>query len=98
MQKVMKSLRNIALFTISFLTFSIVNAQNCDSMRFTEMPVFTNIEVDSTINVVYGTAVNWLGISEDLQSNIYYPKFDLDTLEKRPFILLLHGGSFLIKL
>jgi hypothetical protein len=91
----MKSLSIIALFTLILFTFSIADAQYCNGTRFTEMPVFTNIEIDSTMNVVYGNAVNWLGLPENLESNIYYPKFSLDTLIKRPFIMLLHGGSFL---
>ena len=92
---VMKSIRIIALVTFSVFAFSVTDAQYCDGKRFTEFPIFTDFEVDSAMNVIYGNAVNWVGVPEDLKANIYYPKIGIDTLEKRPFILELHSGSFL---
>jgi len=91
----MKSLRKAALVILIFFTCSYTYAQYCDGIRFTEMPVFTEAEIDSAMGIVYGNASSWLGITEHLGSNIFFPKLSLDSLTRRPFILLLHGGSFL---
>jgi hypothetical protein len=93
----MKSVFSIAFIILNFVIFSIVKAQYCEGLRFTETPVFTESEIDSVKNVTYGNAVDWLGVAGDLKSNVYFPKFCVDTLGIRPFIMLLHGGGFLTK-
>ncbi len=91
----MKTITRVSLFVL--ILFSCVNAfpQYCNTDRFTEKPVFTGNEIDSSMNVVYGAAADWQRINEELKFNVYYPKVTLDTLQVRPFVMLMHGGSFL---
>jgi len=35
-----------------------------------------------------------MGNLQDLKMDVYFPNTDIDTQEKRPLILLIHGGSF----
>jgi hypothetical protein len=84
-------------FIIAFLIYipSITHGQYCSGIRFTETPVFTESEIDSSMNIVYSTAHDWQGNNDDLKLNVYYPSIRLDSLAKRPIIVELHGGSFL---
>jgi hypothetical protein len=82
-----------------FLSLFIYNfsiAQYCTSdSRFTEKKYFSISQIDSTLDLSYGNALNWQNSNEDLKLDIYYPSLNHDNLTKRPFILLIHGGSFL---
>lgn len=81
---------------IAILNMNYVYGQYCtNDIRFTEIPVFTDSEIDSFINVIYATAPDWQGVSQDLRFDIYFPNQSIDTLIKRPFILLIHGGAFI---
>lgn len=80
---------------LAFLPLAI-RAQYCTpDNRFTEAAVFTENQIDSTVNIVYGTAVNNAGLSEDLMLNIYYPSAEVETMSARPLIVLMHGGMFI---
>lgn len=48
--------------------------------------------IDSTPNVLYGTAVNIKDQQEDLYLDLYFPAND--TLVKRPVLVYVHGGGF----
>ena len=75
---------------------SQLHAQYCTpSHRFSNMPYFDITEIDSNMNVLYGSSPNWQGNPTDLLMDIYYPS-NVDTMSKRPFILLIHGGAFII--
>lgn len=63
--------------------------------RFTEKSVFTNEQINSNFGIIYGTALNYSGQNQNLIMNIHYPNFNDDPLDKRPIIVLMHGGSFL---
>ena len=78
------------------LTINNLFAQLCsDSNRFVNSEYFSNKQIDSLKNVTYGTAVNYLGEEQVLKMDFYFPKDDVDSLAKRPFILLIHGGGFM---
>ncbi len=62
--------------------------------RFTGTPVFTEGEVDASMGVSYGIAKNYKDQEENLILNIYYPKMSVDTMTKRPLVVLVHGGGF----
>ena len=47
----------------------------------------------TTSDVTFGSAPNWDGSTQSLAMDIYEPAND--TLNLRPFILILHGGSFI---
>ncbi len=52
--------------------------------------VFVNL--DSTIAGIYGTAVNYQSVNQDLLFDFYAPAND--TLNERPLIIYIHGGGF----
>ena len=72
-------------------------SQYCSSdNRFTEADWFSAQEIDSSMNVQYGNAQDWIGSNTDLYLDIYYPNSSVDNMAQRPFILLIHGGGFII--
>ena len=83
-------------FTLSLLlTINYAFAQMCtQDDSFTNSDYFLNTQIDSLKNVTYGNANNYLGELQDLKMDIYFPNNTLDTMVKRPFILLIHGGGF----
>lgn len=91
----MKFLKTI--FTLSLLLTGInLTAQNCpEDYRFTNAEYFKSTQIDSLKSVTYGTAVDYLGKDKELAMDIYFPNNEVDSMEKRPFILLIHGGGFL---
>ncbi len=63
--------------------------------RFTEVEYFSEDDIDSQLDMVYATdVIDWEGNSQDLAMDVYYPSSSVDNLEKRPFVLLIHGGGF----
>ncbi len=51
---------------------------------------------DSTLNVTYGTALNFNNEVDTLKMDIYLPQCDDVSHEsKRPLLLWVHGGAFL---
>ncbi len=85
----------IVLFAI--IKLSLANAQGfCSNpLRFSEQPVFTDTQIGSQLDVVYGNAINWQGQSQNLTLDVYYPKLTEDTMALRPFILYVHGGGLI---
>ena len=85
------------LFTLSLvITLNYASAQLCTKdSRYTNSEYFTSTQIDSLKNVTYGTAVNYLGEEQVLKMDLYFPKDAVDSLVKRPFILLIHGGGFM---
>lgn len=72
---------------------TVASAQAADDIptegRYVE-PVFD--EMETTEDIVYGQAVNVDGVTQDLHLDIYEPAGD--TVQARPVLVLLHGGSF----
>ena len=90
-------LRRLSLFLLLLAALAgPARAQYCvPGARFTQTPVFSLAQVASVQNVVYGQARNYQGQMQALTFNIFYPDFAADPLPKRPFVLIIHGGSFL---
>jgi len=88
--------KNKLIFTLSLvLTLNYVSAQiSTTDNRYTNSKYFSSTQIDSLKNVTYGTAINYLGKDQELKMDIYFPNNDIDSLAKRPFILLIHGGGF----
>lgn len=83
-----------ALFSFSIFSSS---AQYCSNdNRFTNNPVFGDAEIVSNYSVQYGSAIDWQGNTQILDLDVHYPDLAIDTLAKRPFILMIHGGGLLI--
>ncbi len=68
----------------------------CSSNRFTDAATFDSSDIRIDINIVYGIAKNYFtGVNDTLRMNVFYPDTTIDTMNARPFILLIHGGAFL---
>lgn len=90
---------NVCHIMLRFLTsaafialsgFFTLNAQNpgCDGSRY-KQDVFT---ASTKTTVVYAPTIDILGDNINLSMDIYQPEGD--NLEKRPLVVLAHGGSF----
>jgi lysophospholipase L1-like esterase/dienelactone hydrolase len=73
----------VLLFSMSDTSFSQVKK------RFKEV-IFENI--DSTLNIQYGEAVNVKGKNEKLLLDVFAPAND--SMKKRPLMIFIHGGGF----
>jgi len=90
-------MKNVRLFFVLSLTITLnyATAQLCTGDdRFTNVDYFLNSDIDALTNVTYGNAINWQGNNEVLKLDFYFPNNVVDTLARRPFILLVHGGGF----
>ncbi len=87
----MKQLYVFSLFCL--FSFAISSyAQDCAGVRYID-PIFSN--VIETTGVKYGEARAYGALfDQDLNLDIYEP--DGDTLSKRPVIVFMYGGAFLI--
>lgn len=83
------------LFLICIITIKESFSQPyCIPGRFDTNYAFSITDIDTLGNVVYGQNINWLGQNVFLDAIVAYPKSSVDTLQKRPFLLLIHGGGF----
>ena len=91
----MKITSYLVIFFITMFS-NVAIAQYCTSdTRFTELDYFTANEISSIEDVTFATNVtDGLGITQDLDFDIYFPSATSETLAERPFVLLLHGGGF----
>ena len=71
-----------------------MNDDYCGDDRFTGLNYFTKDQIQTDHEIPYGQAVNVDGVLEILHFNIAYPKLSEDPLDKRPFILFIHGGGY----
>ena len=90
---------------IRFLVFILLgfagksNAQSpsfCSTNRFTDVALFDSSDIVMDTGLVYGISRNYFsGLNDTLRMNIFYPGMNTDTMNARPFILLIHGGAFI---
>lgn len=79
-------------FSVLFLLLLFVaTTMTAQSVRYRD-PVFNLVKV--TKGVKYGSAKNYLGLTESLNMDIYEPMGD--NLAKRPVVVIMFGGAFLI--
>lgn len=51
---------------------------------------------DSTLDITYGSSLNFLGQSQDLKLDLYNPICgDVNGISKKPLVLFIHGGAFI---
>lgn len=82
------------LLFITHATWS--QSQHCLADRYSQDALFDSTDIQITSNVHYATSMRWPGTQMDsLRMDIYQPNPSIDPLEKRPLILMVHGGSFL---
>ncbi len=83
--------RILLLLSFTLLTVSPLLAQRpgCDGQRYRQQ-VFS--QVDSTVDILYGSNFSHAGFPIDLYLDVYEPAGD--SLTSRPLIVMAHGGSF----
>jgi len=64
------------------------------SNRFIDSKFFSDEKITIDSSVTYGVAIDWLGVADTQKFNIAYPKLNIDTLQRRPFVMLMHGGGY----
>jgi predicted esterase len=87
----------IVIFICTILPsyYNLFAQQYCIPGRFDTTYCFSSQQITVEDNITYGQNINWLGNTQILDFIIAYPNFDYDTLTKRPFVLLIHGGGFI---
>ncbi|MBS0011350.1 MAG: prolyl oligopeptidase family serine peptidase [Bacteroidales bacterium] len=86
--------KNNLLLLLLTLTFSQLSAQDyCIPHRFVDNYYFKSRDIQIDKNIIYGQAINYKGKNQMLDLDIYSPKKMIDSLNKRPLIMLIHGGS-----
>ena len=81
----MKFILPVVLFSLSIR----LTAQ-CDGTRYLN---FVFPDTYSTVDVQYGSNINYQGASESLLMDVYEPTGD--ALDNRPLVIMCHGGYFL---
>jgi hypothetical protein len=80
---------------LAFCMVTFAKAQFCSTdTRFTNAPYFTDAQLSEQLNVIFANATDYTGSNQNLKLDVYYPNPAIDAMPLRPFILLIHGGSF----
>ncbi len=90
-------LRNIFVLSLLVYTHLHLSAQYCVENRFTESDFFSEESIIVEQNIQYGMADIWYAGIPVPQLNAFdiaYPDPAIDPLEKKPLIVLAHGGGF----
>lgn len=83
-----------AFFFWNIFSSNLLCQNHCQSDRFTNTEFFTAEQIEIDTGITYGVAIDWLGVTDTQKFHIVYPKPDIDTLQCRPFIMLIHGGGY----
>ena len=88
-------------FVFVFLLFLIIGnafgqSVHCLADRYAQDTIFMESEIDITSGVDYAQALSWNDTVHHLKMDIYQPNPTIDPVEKRPLILMTHGGSFAV--
>jgi len=78
-----------------FVLPNIINGQpvDCASDRY-QKKVFNNISITS--DLTYGNAQNVIGFNQDLELDFYEPAPTEEYLTKRPLVVMLFGGAYIL--
>lgn len=74
-------------------------AQNnyCIENRFSQNYYFDSSQITVIPDVAYAVAKRWpSAVVDSLKLDFFAPNSTIDSLSKRPFILLIHGGAFMM--
>ncbi len=75
------------------VSYDYKNTRLAAGKRFDGEAVFTTGQIE-TIKGVYGNNRDYKNVNQELDFTFMAPERSLDTLSRRPFILLMHGGGF----
>ncbi|HLP51385.1 MAG TPA: T9SS type A sorting domain-containing protein [Chitinophagales bacterium] len=89
--------RYLLLALFSWLAAQVYAQSNyCIKDRFAQTYTFDSSAIKVTTGVTYAVSARWPAATIDsLKLDVFEPDAVADTLTKRPFILLAHGGAFL---
>lgn len=73
---------------------STAQSSHCLVNRYSQDSIFAESEIDIQTDVDYAQAISWNDTLHHLKMDIYQPNQALDPVEKRPLIVMTHGGSF----
>ena len=82
------------MFCMVFTIHYAIAQKSCLEGRYTNTDYFLKSQIDSLKNISYGAAHDYIGNLQDLKMDVYFPNTYIDTQERRPLILLIHGGGF----
>lgn len=85
----------LILIIFIFSSTNLFSQQYCIPGRFDTSYYFNPLQIDTAGNIVYGINTDYQNNVDTLKYIIAYPKNSVDPLNKRPFVLLIHGGGFL---
>lgn len=86
----------IFLCIFLFAGFHAHSQNYCAPGRFTQTPLFDSADIRKDSDIVYAVSKNYFSnVTEQLKMDVYYADASVDTMQQRPFILLIHGGAFL---
>ena len=81
---------------LSFANRLQAQTSYCIGGRFSQNYTFDSSQIKITTDVPYAISERWPSqITDTLKLDVFEPDPAIDSLDKRPFILLIHGGAFL---
>lgn len=88
---------SLAFLCFLFLVIRASAQSNyCIENRFSQGYYFDSAQIEFTPSLTYAVSKRWPSTTIDsLKLDVFAPKLSEDSLQKRPFILLIHGGAFL---
>lgn len=91
-------MKKFLFVAITLLLLSNLRGQTiCYPGRFSQTHLFDSVDIRKDSNIVYAISKNYFsGVTQSLQMDVYYPSAAVDSMQSRPFILLIHGGAFLV--
>lgn len=88
-------MKKIILSSLFLSLVAIVFSQQCIDGRYGELALFDSSEIVIQQNIQYGVSQNYFtNQNTNLLMDVYYPSQEIDPIEKRPFVLMIHGGGF----
>lgn len=83
-------------FLLLIVRYTSAQSQHCLTDRYSQDTIFSEAQIDVLTNIDYAQAMSWNDTLHHLKMDIYQPNQALDPVEKRPLILMTHGGSFAV--